>query len=454
MSDMALPAPANLNVISDEATHGPAFDQHNPPDRELIDDCVHCGFCLPTCPTYSLWREEMDSPRGRIYLMKMGLEGKAEMDETFVSHFDRCLSCLSCLTACPSGVQYEKLITDTRAQIERNYRRPLLDRLHRWMIFSMFPYPRRLRVMLTGLWLYQRSGLRWLLRKSGLLKLLPQRLRAMEALLPDISLRALFLDLPPRIAPRGERRRRVGLLLGCVQRVLFSGVNSATARVLVAEGCEVIIPPAQGCCGALSTHAGNEEQSLELSRKLIEVFEKADVDTVVINAAGCGSNMKEYPHLFRDDPEFAERAKVFAAKCKDLSEFLAELPPQATRRPVPKRVAYQDACHIQHAQHITVQPRQLLRAIPQLELLEVPESAICCGSAGIYSMVQPETAQELGDKKVANCVSTKPDLIVSSNPGCLLQIQAGLQRAGEKIPVRHVAELLDATVSGDLSGLS
>ena len=450
----ALPTPATLNVTCERTTGGATFDAHNPPERRLIDECVHCGFCLPTCPTYSLWREEMDSPRGRIYLMKMGLEGKVEMNETFVSHFDRCLSCLSCVTACPSGVQYDKLITDTRAQIERNYERPAMEKLHRWMIFSLFPYPRRLRTLLAGVWLYQRSGLRWLLRRSGLLKLLPRKLQAMEALLPEIKLRELRAKLPERIAPRGEKRRRVGLLLGCVQRVIFSGVNAATARILVAEGCEVIIPAGQGCCGALSTHAGNEEQSLELSRKLIDVFEKAEVDAIIVNAAGCGSNMKDYAHLFRNDPEYAERAKAFAAKCKDLSEFLAELQPRAVRHPVALRVAYQDACHIQHAQHITTQPRQVLRTIPQLELVEVPESAICCGSAGIYSLVQPDTARELGDRKVDNCLTTAPDLIVSSNPGCLLQIRSGLARKGRHVPVRHVAELMDASISGDLSGVS
>ena len=445
MSEMAA-APGLVNVTAEAEAKGPAFDAHNPPERRLIDECVHCGFCLPTCPTYSLWREEMDSPRGRIYLMKMGLEGKAEMDATFVSHFDRCLSCMSCLTACPSGVQYEKLITDTRAQIERRYRRPLMERIHRWMIFSLFPYPKRMRWVLGVLWLYQLSGLRGLLKRLGILNLLPSRVRSAEALLPPISLKSLFRDLPSRVPAIGEKRRRVGMLLGCVQRVMFSGVNAATARVLAAEGCEVIIPQEQGCCGALSTHAGNEEQSMEMARRLIETFERARVDAVIVNAAGCGSNMKEYGHLFRNDPQFAERARAFAAKCKDLTEFLAELPPRAKRRAIPMRVAYQDACHIQHAQRITSQPRQLLKAIPEMDLVEVPESAICCGSAGIYSLVEPETSQELGDRKVANCVSTNPDLIVSSNPGCILQMRAGLQRAGKQIPVKHVAELLDAAV--------
>ena len=424
------------------------FDVHNPPAAELYNKCVHCGFCLPTCPTYALWGEEMDSPRGRIYLMKLGSEGKAKLTDSYARHFDQCLGCMACVTACPSGVQYGKLIEATRAQLQRHYRRSPGETIHRQLIFNLFPYPERLRAFLWPAWAYHASGLRALVRGAGLLKLLPRKLRATEALLPAITLRELRANMPERIPVQGPVRKRVGLLTGCVQRVLFSGVNAATARVLAAEGCEVIIPGEQGCCGALAVHAGQEKQALDFARKLIAGFERAEVDTIVINAAGCGSTMKEYGYLLRNDPQYAERAKAFAAKCKDISEVLAELEPRAVRHPLPLRVAYHDSCHLQHAQGIRTQPRQVLKTIPKLELLEIPDSAICCGSAGIYNLVQPDTAAQLGDMKVRNCLSTTPDIVVSANPGCLVQISSGLKRAGKRVPVLHMIELMDAAIQG------
>jgi glycolate oxidase iron-sulfur subunit len=425
-----------------------AFDAHHAPSGELIDDCVHCGFCLPTCPTYALWGQEMDSPRGRIYLMKLGREGKTEMNDTFVSHFDRCLGCMACITVCPSGVQYEKLIEATRSQIERRYDRSPADRFFRWLLFQTFPYPERLRLLLAPLWIYQKSGLQWLVRRSGLLKILPSRLQSLESLSPRISSSAMNTDLPVRVSASGAPRRRVGMLLGCVQRVFFADANAATARVLAAEGCEVVIPPEQECCGALMVHAGREEEAAQRARRLIDVFAKSEVDTIVINAAGCGSSMKEYAHLLRDDPAYAQRARAFAAKCKDVSEILAQLSPRAERRPLPLRVAYHDACHLQHAQAVRSQPRKILAGIPGLEVLEVPDAALCCGSAGIYNLVEPQAALELGDRKVRNVLSTGAEMVVSGNPGCLLQISAGLQRAGRKIPIRHTVELLDASIRG------
>ena len=424
------------------------FDEHNPPAPELYNKCVHCGFCLPTCPTYMLWGEEMDSPRGRIYLMKMGREGKARLTESYVRHFDQCLGCMACVTACPSGVQYAPLIEAARAQLERNYRRPLAEVIQRQLIFNLFPYPQRLRAALWPAWFYQASGLRKLMRASGLFKLLPRKLQEVEALLPAITSRELRAELPERIPAQGPVRKRVGLLIGCVQRVVFPGVNASTARVLAAEGCEVIIPREQGCCGALMLHAGLEEQALEFARNLIEVFERTGADAIVINAAGCGSSMKEYAYLLRKDPLYAERAKRFSAKCKDISEALAELEPRAVRHPLHLRVAYHDACHLQHAQGIRSQPRKVLKSIPRLELLEVPDAAICCGSAGIYNLVQPEAAAQLGDLKVKNCLSTSPDLVASANPGCLMQISSGLKRAGKRIPVLHMIEIVDASIQG------
>jgi glycolate oxidase iron-sulfur subunit len=426
------------------ATAG-GYDAHHPPAGELIDKCVHCGFCLPVCPTYVLWNEEMDSPRGRIYLMKMVAEGDATINETWVNHFDSCLGCMACVTACPSGVDYAKLIEATRAQIERRYARPTSEKRFRRFLFSIFTNPARLRALLLPLRLYQKAGLEALVRRMGIPKLLPARLRALESLLPQLPPEE---TLPELIPAQGDRRRRVGLLLGCVQRVLFSQVNAATARVLAAEGCEVVVPAAQPCCGALLVHAGEEEQALQLARRTIEAFESAQVDAVIINAAGCGSNVKEYGHLLRDDPQFAARAKAFAAKCRDVSEFLAELEPRATCHALRLRVAYHDACHLQHAQGVRLQPRALLGRIPQLQLLEIPEAAICCGSAGIYNLVQPEAATQLGDRKASHVAALDADVVVSGNPGCLLQLQSALWRAGRKLPVRHGVELLDASIRG------
>src|SRR2546430_865585 len=273
---------------------------------------------------------------------------------------------------------------------------------------------------------------------------------AMESLLPELTLGGRGTRLPPRVPAQGERRRRVGLLLGCVQRVFFAEVNAATARVLAAEGCEVIVPPEQGCCGALMVHAGMEQQALDAARRLIDAFAGAEVDTVVTNAAGCGSTMKEYAHLLRDDPEYAERARALGAKCRDVSELLAELEPRSPRHSLgaPLRVAYHDACHLQHAQNVRLQPRRLLGAIPQVELVEIADAALCCGSAGIFNLIEPRAAADLGDRKVRACLATDPDVIVSGNPGCLLQLSAGLARLGRTIPVIHTIQLLDYSLRG------
>lgn len=428
-------------------TRESAFDGVHPPSREIIDQCVHCGFCLPVCPTYALWNEEMDSPRGRIYLMKMAADGKAEMNAPWVGHFDTCLGCMACITACPSGVDYGKLIEATRAQIERRYDRGWAERLYRQVIFATFTRPERLRLMRLPLLLYQRSGLRKVVRRSGGLQLLPKRLQAMEALLPELAAAEAVAEVTPAV---GDKRKRVGLLLGCVQREFFPHVNAATARVLAAEGCEVVSPADQPCCGALLVHAGEEPGAIALARHLINVFERANVDTIVTNAAGCGSNVKEYGHLLRDDPHYAERAKAFAAKCKDVSEVLAELPGAAQRKPLRLKVAFHDSCHLQHAQGVRRQPRDLLEAIPEVELMEIPEAPICCGSAGIYNLVQPNAANALGDRKAALIAAMDADVVVTGNPGCILQLQASLQRAGKSVPVMHTIQLIDASIRGQL----
>lgn len=436
------------HTIAEPELASSSFDAQHPPEKKYIDECVHCGFCLPACPTYVLWGDEMDSPRGRIYMIKKAAGGEAPVDERFRQHMDNCLGCMACMTACPSGVQYNKLIEPTRAQIERKVTRGLAESMLRGLIFATFPHPDRLRLLAVPLFLYQKSGLRRLLRASGALKLLPKRLAAMEALLPKVSKNA-FDRLPARVPPQSASRRRVGMLSGCVQRVFFSKVNAATARVLAAEGCEVVIPPEQTCCGALMLHSGMEREATALAKKMIATFEAANVDTVVINSAGCGSSMKEYGYLLRDDPAWAERAAAFSAKCRDISEILCELEPQAPRHPLKMRVAYHDACHLQHAQSVREQPRRLLATIPQLEVAEIPEASLCCGSAGVYNLLQPDTANQLGDRKVENLLTTNAEAVVSANPGCLLQIMSGMRRRGLKtIPAFHMIELLDASIRG------
>ena len=420
-----------------------AFDVHHPPSREIIDQCVHCGFCLPVCPTYVLWNEEMDSPRGRIYLMKLAADGKSDMNPQWVSHFDSCLGCMACMTACPSGVDYGKLIEATRSQIERNHHRSIAERLYRRFIFSTFTRPDRLRMLRLPLLAYQKSGAQALLRRTGILHLLPKKVRAMEALMPQLGAGEFIPSVTPA---QGSQRRRVGLLLGCVQREFFPQVNAATVRVLAAEGCEVVAPPDQPCCGALFVHAGEEASAVVLARKTIDAFESANVDTIITNAAGCGSNVKEYGHLLRDDPQYAARAKAFSSKCKDVTEFLAGIQPRAQRNPLKLRVAYHDACHLQHAQGIRLQPRSLLTDIPGIELVEIPESAVCCGSAGIYNLVQPDAANALGDRKAQLIAPLNVDVIATGNPGCLLQLQSALARSGRKIPVMHTIQLLDSSL--------
>ena len=423
----------------------PAFDDHHPPDKALIDECVHCGFCLPTCPTYVLFGEEMDSPRRRIYLMNKGLD-EEPMNDEMVRHWDLCLGCMACVTACPSGVQYDKLIESTRQQVERRYERRADDKAFREMIFQFFPYPNRLRAVAAPMRLYQRFGIGDKLRRAGIMQRIPARMRAMEALLPDLPREEKIPDLT---GPVGEKRRRVGVLTGCVQRVFFSAVNAATVRVLAAEGCEVVAPK-QGCCGALSTHAGREEESLDFARKTIDTFEDLNLDNVVVNAAGCGSTMKEYGYLLRDDPEYAERAKAFSAKVRDVSEFLQELGPVAERNPLPVTVAYHDACHLAHAQGVRKQPRQTLKQIPGMDVKEIREAEVCCGSAGIYNMVEPEPAAELGERKANNILKTGAQMIVTSNPGCMLQIQSSLKNMGQGgLPMAHPVEVLDASLRGE-----
>jgi len=444
----------------DAARGASAFDRHHPPQRALIDTCVHCGFCLPTCPTYALWGEEMDSPRGRIYLMSAGLDGRAEMTAPLVRHFDACLGCMACVTACPSGVQYSPLIEATRGQIERRYDRSFGDRLFRWLIFTLFPFPGRLRIALAPLALRPagsvapRSRLPANRRRAtdSVERSTPgffTRLRAMLELAPPITWRGLTARIPERTAAIGARRRTVGLLTGCVQRVVFPHVNAATVRVLAAEGCDVVAPAEQGCCGALALHAGRLDEARALARRTIEVFERAEVEQIAVNAAGCGSSMKEYGQLLADDPAWAERARACAARVRDVSEVIAELgEPRARRHPMAIKIAYHDACHLAHAQGVRQQPRDLLRSIPGVELVPLAEPDICCGSAGIYNLVEPEPARDLGDRKAMHVEAAAPDGVATANAGCTLQIAAAARRRGTVLTIRHPIEILDASLRG------
>ena len=423
-----------------------AFDAQRPPEAELIDDCIHCGLCLPTCPTYVLWSEEMDSPRGRIVLMRAGLEDFSEVSESMVTHFDRCLGCMACVTACPSGVRYDKLIEATRPQVERNYKRSKLERGWRRLMFATFTHPARLRALVPLLIAYQRLGVERVFNRIAGPARWP-RLNALLTLAPTTHLAHALTRVPETSLAQGTRRARVGLLQGCIQRVFFGEVNAATIRVLSAEGFEIYAPSGVRCCGALMFHSGSEPAALELAKKMIRAFE--DCDYVAVNAAGCGSSMKDYAHVLRDDPEWCGRAERFSAKVRDVSELLADSEPVATRHSVPLKLAYHDACHLAHAQQVRIQPRSLLSAIPGVEICEPGEWELCCGSAGTYNLLQPQAAEELGVRKAKNLLATRADAIVSGNPGCTLQIARYLREAGRSLPVYHPMQVLDASIRGE-----
>jgi glycolate oxidase iron-sulfur subunit len=420
-------------------TTGTTWDDHRPPDPDLIADCVHCGFCLPTCPSYAVFEEEMDSPRGRIVLMRVGHEDGTS--DEMRTHFDRCLGCMACVTACPSGVQYDKLILETRPQIERQAPRPLRERLFRRAIFALFTHPGRLRAMAPMLALQQRLGVRE--RIEPRLGRVPE-LRALLRLAPPVKARAAVARLPEVTPAKGAARGKVAFMQGCIQRVFFGDVNAATVRVLAAEGWEVHAPRQPRCCGSLQLHAGVEEEAVELAKATIAAYE--GFEAIAVNVAGCGSGMKDYAHLLSSDPEWADRAAAFSAKVRDVSELLAEHEPRAPRRPLAMRVAYHDACHLAHAQGVREQPRGLLRGIPELELVEPADWELCCGSAGIYNLVQPDAAAELGARKAANLLATGADAVAAANPGCALQIAAHL--GDRRLPIYHPMTLLDHAIRG------
>ncbi len=415
---------------------------HDLLDKKLLKECVHCGLCLDYCPTYLVLGHEADSPRGRIYQIRQVYEGKVSPDDpNFREHIFACLDCRACQTACPSGVQYGAIIEAARAVASPV--NPSEKVVGRAILGSVFTRPRLLDVAGLGLRLYQRSGLQALTRKSGVLRVLPQRLQEMEAMLAPTQGGVRRFRAPYVTPAQGSMRYRVGFIEGCVMPQFFSDTNAATVRVLARNGCVVYSPPSQGCCGALQMHTGDRSVARDLARKNIDAFEPLQLDAIIINAAGCGSTLKEYGHLLSDDSAYARRAASFAARVKDVSEFLASIELVPPTHPVPIRVTYQDACHLVHGQGIRNQPRQLLRAIPGLELVEMKDSDVCCGSAGIYNLTHPDVSVQLLDQKMDEIKATGAGAVVASNPGCSMQLAYGAQRASMPLQQVHIVDLLD-----------
>jgi glycolate oxidase iron-sulfur subunit len=416
---------------------------------EGVNQCVHCGLCLASCPTFSELGTEMDSPRGRIFLVKSLAEGRIGLTDPTVEHLSLCLDCRACETVCPAGVPYGRLIEAAKAEIEQQRPGGIARRVFRWLNFGLLlGHPRVLAAAAAGLRLYQTSGLQTLVRRSGLVRLLPGTLPAWEALLPPMPSAAERAPLPSLTAAVGPRRARVALLTGCVQSIVFGAHNRATARVLARNGCDVLAP-AQGCCGALNAHGGDHARAVAMARRTIETFEAVGADAVIVNTSGCGAHMKAYGALLADEPAWAERAARFVATVQDLAEFLAREPLRGPLRPVAMTVTYHDPCHVVHGQKIRRQPRALLAQIPDLKLVELPESDWCCGSAGIYNLTQPEMADRLLRRKVRNVATTGAEAVVTANPGCILQIQVGLRAQGAERPVLHLVELLDRAYASE-----
>jgi glycolate oxidase iron-sulfur subunit len=425
-------------------------------DYELILDCVHCGLCTASCPTYVETSNEGDSPRGRIYLMRQVIDGALALDDDVKRHLDLCLNCRACETACPSGVQYGKLIEPFRVfmnEAEPGRQVRTLNAVQRFMLFRIFPHRWRNRVALAPARLMQWTGLDWLTEKTGLTHLLPKSLRSMKNMLPD--LKPHYGQLPEVLEPAGKYRARVALFLGCVADSLYPETNLNTARVLQANGCEVWIPRTQGCCGALHYHAAEEPAAREFASANLEAFSAKDaerfrsVDAIITNAAGCGAQLKDYAHMMHDTLEAVVAAR-FQSKVRDVHEFLMELGPVKPTHPLPIKATYHDACHLRHAQQIFKQPRALLEMIPGLELVPLPESELCCGAAGSYNLTQPEMATRLGDRKAANIIATGAKAMFTGNVGCLMQISRYLKTMGYPIWTAHPVDALWASYSGEI----
>ena len=430
----------------DSVTSG--FQGRDIPDPRIVQRCVRCGLCLPHCPTYLETLHETSSPRGRIHLIEAVGRGQLGLsDPGFVRQMYQCLDCRACEAACPSGVEYGKLVEAARTQIERAQPGTPLRRGVRWLVLKkLFGDMRVFRLFSRLLYYYQRSGLQWLARHMGLLRLL--HLREMESLLPKLP--ATFLvpadqQYEPDSAsiPTDQPPRQVVLFAGCIMSTVFAATGRATRRVLLAHGCSVGLPGGQGCCGALTIHAGDLDEARRMARRNIEAFERSGLAWIIVNAAGCGAALKEYAHLLHTDPLYAERAAQFSARVRDVSEFLSELPAPAQVNALPLRVTYQEPCHLAHAQRITQAPRQLLKRIPGLELIEMDESSLCCGSAGIYNITQPAMSSRLRARKIAHTEATSADVVITANPGCQLQLQSGLRHTHAPMQVLHLVDVLD-----------
>ncbi len=429
------PPPASANLL------------HDILDKKILKECVHCGLCLDYCPTYRVLGHEADSPRGRIYQVRQVYEGKISPDDPdFRQHIYACLDCRACQTACPSGVKYGMIIEAARAVAEPVS--PSEKTIARAILGNVFTRKPLLEAAGLGLRLYQRTGLQRAVRTSGLLRLVPERLREMEAMLGPTQGGVLHWSPPPVTRARGTRRYRVGFIAGCIMPQFFGDTNAATVRVLAANGCDVLAPPAQGCCGALHMHTGERALAQKLARDNIDAFGPLKLDAIIINAAGCGSTLKEYGHLLEDDPLYAERARDFTARVKDVSEFLAAIDLIPPSRPVPLKVTYQDPCHLVHGQGIRSQPRALLKSIPGLELVEMKDSDVCCGSAGIYNLTHPDLSRQVLDEKMENLAATGAQGVVAPNPGCSMQLAYGAQRRGLPLRQYHVVDLLDMAYGG------
>jgi glycolate oxidase iron-sulfur subunit len=439
---MATPAQSPEEAQREFAATLSGFTAKDKPEYSDYSRCVHCGLCSNHCPTYRLWGREADSPRGRIKQMELVDAGRLELGDSFVLHIDRCLNCRNCESVCPAGVEYGKLLEAARAQIEQNYKRPFFSRVARDFAYRrLLPYPARIAAFARLLRIYQASGLASLARGLGILRLFG--LSERERLMPKIDSDFFFSELGKTFPARGTRRARVAFFAGCVAQVSFSEVNRATIRVLQANGCEVVVPAGQVCCGALAAHAGVRDTARDLARTNENVFLAEEFDAVITNAAGCGSTLKEYPHFFPSDAAAYEQAQKFTSKVRDVSEFLADLGMTAPLKPVPLRVTYQDSCHLVHGQKIREAPRKLIAAIPGVEFIEMAYSDQCCGSAGVYNVTETKTALDLLAIKMDNARQTKAQAIVTANPGCILQLRAGaaIHKTGQE--VLHVVELLD-----------
>jgi len=430
-------------VVQSAAISG--FSGADKPSYEDYGRCVHCGLCLNNCPTYKLWGMEADSPSGRIRQMVLVDQGRLPLGKTFVEHIDRCLDCRACETACPSGVKYGKLVEAARSQIDQNYRRPFFSRVTRDLVFrQLLPYPNRIAAVARILRIYQRSGLQSLVRATGILRLLG--LADREQLLPPIDCKFFFSQLGTTYPAVGPRRARVALFAGCIAQVSFSSLHDATIRVLTANGCEVVVPAGQTCCGALPAHAGVRDIARSLAHSNLDVFLRDDFDAIITNAAGCGSTLKEYEHLFATDAADHDRAHTFRKKMRDVTEFLADIGLTAHLNILPLRVTYQDSCHLLHGQKIREAPRKLMRAIPGVELIEMAMADYCCGSAGSYNVTETETSLDILKEKMKHASATNAPMIVTANPGCLLQMRAGatIHKTGQEVV--HVIELLDRAI--------